>query len=158
GLGGALIAPIAGVSPDLALLLTVNALAAALIGGFSSFGLTLLGGLLIGVLQAELAQHDFCVPGLADAVPFLVIIAVLAFRGRVLPSRGAVGERLPRVGTGRISIPLLVLGAALAALAIGAVDDEGAGVVTTSLLGAIVILSMTVVLGYAGQLSLAQVT
>ncbi len=158
GLAGALIAPISGVSPDLALLLTVNALAAALIGGFSSFPLTLAGGLLIGVLQAELAQHDFGVAGLADAVPFLVIIAVLALRGRVLPVRGAIGERLPRVGSGRISIPLLLVAIAAAALAIGAVDDEGAGVITTSLLGGIVILSLTVVLGYAGQLSLAQAT
>ena len=158
GLAGALIAPISGVSPTLGLLLTVNALAAALIGGFRSFGLTLAGGLLIGVLQAELAQHDFGVAGLADAVPFLVIIGVLVLRGNVLPGRGFVGERLPRVGSGRVSIPWLLAGCAVLAALIGMVNDEGAGVLTTSLLGAIVVLSLVVVLGYAGQLSLAQVT
>jgi sulfate-transporting ATPase len=158
GLAGALIAPISGVSPTLGLLLTINALAAALIGRFSSFPLTLAGGLLIGVLQAELAQHDFGVAGLADAVPFLVIIGVLVLRGNVLPSRGTIGERLPRVGSGRVSVPWLIAGCAALAALIGAVDDEGAAVLTTSLLGGIVVLSLVVVLGYAGQLSLAQVT
>ncbi|HST41253.1 MAG TPA: ABC transporter permease, partial [Conexibacter sp.] len=158
GLAGVLIAPITGVAASNGLLLIVNVLAAALIGGLTSFRLTLAGGLLIGVLQAELAQHDLGVSGLADAVPFLAIVAVLVVRGNALPLRGFVGERLPRVGSGRLRPGWLLTGAALLATAIGLAGDAAASAITTSLLAAIVLLSLVVVLGYAGQLSLAQVT
>ncbi|MCW3001053.1 MAG: transporter related protein [Conexibacter sp.] len=158
GLAGVLISPIAGVSVGNGLLLMVSVLAAALIGGLASFGLTLAGGLFIGVSQAEFAQNDFGITGLADAVPFLVIIAVLLVRGRKLPLRSFVGERLPKVGSGHVPIGWVLVGCCAAAFAIGSVGDDGTSAITTTLVAAVVLLSLTVVLGYAGQLSLAQVT
>src|SRR6185503_20249148 len=64
-------------------LLVVPALAAALVGGFRSFPLTLVGGLGIGILESEVAYFQVEVGassllrGAADSVPFLVIIVVL---------------------------------------------------------------------------------
>ena len=134
-------------------------LAAALIGGLRSFPLTLAGGMVIGMLQSLFGIHDLGVPGLADAVPFVVIIAVIVLRGRRLPLRSFVGERLPRVGSGEIRIGWVVAGAAVMVVLIGWVlNDNGTTALTTSLLAAIPLLSLTVLLGYAGQMSLAQVT
>lgn len=158
GLAGVLLVPISSASPGNGLTIIVPVLAAALLGGLSSFPLTLLGGLLIGVLQAETSQHNFGLNGLPDAVPLLAIIAVFAVRGRVLPLRSFIGERLPRVGSGTIHPPLLLAATLVLGLAIALSSDDAATALTTSLLAAIIVLSLTVVLGYAGQLSLAQVT
>ena len=158
GLAGVLLAPISGVSPNNALATIVPVLAAALLGGLSSFPLTLTGGLLIGVLQAEFSQHNFGVDGLPDAVPLLAIIVVLAVRGRVLPLRSFVGEKLPRVGNGDLNPALLASGTLGLVLVTALSSEDAATALTTSFLAAITVLSLTVVLGYAGQLSLAQVT
>src|SRR3712207_3532727 len=53
GFAGTLLVPIVGLSPATLALTVVPALAAALIGGFRSFPLTLAGGLLVGILEAE---------------------------------------------------------------------------------------------------------
>ena len=100
GLAGVLLAPISGVAISNGHTLMVTVLAAALIGGLRSFWWTLAGGIAIGMMQSLFGIHDLGITGLADAVPFIAIIGVLAIRGRSLPLRSFVGERLPRVGTG----------------------------------------------------------
>ena len=109
------------ISPITFSILIIGGLATALLGGFKSYPAALLGGIFIGVAQS-LATHwsnDLLAAphrqGIADAVPFLVIILVLVVRGRGLPLRGSITDRLPRVGTGRIR-PLVVL--VLVALAV----------------------------------------
>ena len=159
GLAGVLLAPIIGVCDRERDVLTVTVLAAALIGGLRSFPLTLAGGMVIGMPQSLFGIHDLGIPGLADAVPFVVIIAVIVLRGRRLPLRSFVGERLPRVGSGEIRIGWVVAGVAVVVVLIGWVlNDNGTAALTTSLLAAIPLLSLTVLLGYAGQMSLAQIT
>lgn len=159
GLAGVLIAPITGASISNGSALTVTVLAAALIGGLRSFPLTLMGGLAIGMMQSLFSIRDFGVDGLADAVPFAAIIAVLAVRGTSLPLRSFVGERLPRVGTGEIRVGGVLVAAVVAVVLVGWVlNDSGTAALTTSLLIAIPLLSLTVLLGYAGQMSLAQIT
>ena len=148
-------------------LLVVPAFAAALVGGFRSFPLTFAGGLLIGFLEAEVqwlqgyltreTGHPFALEGWTESIPFIVIILVLVVRGRALPLRGEGVERPPEVGSGRVR-PLLV-GAAVALVAVAVTTllsvDLVESVTTTSIL-AIVVLSLVVVTGYTGQLSLAQ--
>ena len=159
GLAGVLLAPIIGVSVDNGTSLTVTVLAAALIGGLRSFPLTIVGGMVIGMLQSLFGIHDLGIPGLADAVPFLAIIGVIAIRGRGLPLRSFVGERLPKVGSGQIRVGWVVAGVAVVVVLVGWVlNDNGTAALTTSLLAAIPLLSLTILLGYAGQMSLAQVT
>ena len=159
GLAGVLLAPITGVAISNGNALTVTVLAAALIGGLRSFPLTLVGGMAIGMMQSLFGIHDLGIDGLADAVPFVVIIVVIVVRGRALPLRSFVGERLPRVGAGEIRIgPVLVAVAVTIALIGPVLNDNGTAALTTSLLAAIPLLSFTVLLGYAGQMSLAQIT
>jgi ABC-type branched-subunit amino acid transport system ATPase component/ABC-type branched-subunit amino acid transport system permease subunit len=170
GLAGVLVVPIIGLSVNQILLLLVPALAAALVGNFRSFPLTLLGGLLIGVIESELASGADWIPGFLEApgwsksVPFLVIIAVLGIRGRALPLRSHVFDRMPRLGSGRIRPGTLAVVMTMTVVAIdgvGVVGFDGVhanwvGAATTTAIGATICLSLVVVTGFAGQLSLAQ--
>ena len=166
--GAILIVNIAGLQVTGLTLLIVPALAAALVGSFRSFALTLLGGLVIGILQSEVAWlqtyltqqrgHVVTLDGWAETVPFLVIIIVLVVRGRALPLRGEAVERPPAVGGGRIAP---VGGARIARAGHGA-RCRSCSRPTSSRRSrraprsGVVLLSFVVVTGYAGQLSLAQ--
>jgi sulfate-transporting ATPase len=160
GFAGILLAGvIGGLSIDSPVLVVVIALAAALVGNFSSFPLTLFGGLLVGVLESEALHYGNptgYLKGLSTAVPFLVIVALLIVRGRALPLRSFLADRLPSIGTGRVRPLPIVL---LAGVVIGSLwlfTTDWVNAVITSGTFAFLALSLVVVTGYAGQLSLAQ--
>ena len=171
GLAGVLVVPIIGLSVNQVLLLLVPSLAAALVGGFTSFPLTLLGGVVIGVIESELTSDAdwipelFKQPGWSKSVPFIIIISVLVFRGRALPLRSHVLERMPRLGAGRIRWPFIAVVIAFMWVELNHLVTvfgyEGFHVnwissVTTTMVVATICLSLVVVTGYTGQLSLAQ--
>ena len=136
--------------------LIIGALATALLAQFRSFWGAALAGVLIGVAQA-LATRYVNHPGAADAVPFLVIVGVLTVRGKGLPVRGTVADRLPRVGKPLMRVwPLLLTGTVLLVIAHIAVPTSWYPRLIVTFTVAIVGLSVVVVTGYAGQLSLAQ--
>jgi ABC-type branched-subunit amino acid transport system ATPase component/branched-subunit amino acid ABC-type transport system permease component len=155
-LGMILVAPVVGLQPASLSLLVLPALAAALVGGFSSFPLTLLGGLVIGILQGEAARYLPNVDGLSPSVPFFVILVVMLARGRALPTRGDIVARLPSVGSGKVRIVPVVLLLAVGIWVLNSVDITWVDAITTSLIFAMLGLSLVVVVGLAGQLSLAQ--
>ena len=172
GLAGILLAPNAGLSLTVfTIVVTVSALAVALIGGFSSFPLTLLGGIALGIAESEVLTYssnisDFLhntlgiengATGLQRALPFLVIVVVLVVRGKALPLRSHVLERLPDLGSGVVTRWFLVVTVgALLLLNNLAFDAEWSTAVYTSLIVGVFILSIVVLTGFAGQLSLAQ--
>ena len=167
GVAGIMLTPLTSLSTiTFTLIVTVTAMAAALLGGFRSFPLTLLGGLVIGIGEAAVTRYRFDIqnfigigelPGLERGIPFLLILLVLVVRGRGLPLRSHVGERLPKLGTGRINVKgLLIATAVMAFLISGVMDDLWASAAYISIIGAIVVLSIVVLTGYAGQLSLGQ--
>ena len=95
------------------IVVTVAGLGAALLGGFQSFPLTLVGGLIIGVGEAMATLyggditdffHQDQITGLSRMPAFLVIFLVVVVRGRGLPLRSHVAVRLPRLGTGEINV------------------------------------------------------
>lgn len=165
GLGGAL-AALAGalfpatssgfISVTQMSALIVGALATALLAEFRSFAFAAAGGVAIGMAQS-LATRYVDQTGAADAVPFIVIILVLVVRGRGLPVRGGCADRLPRVGTGVLRPLPIVVAAVVGLLFLRLVaKDDWHPALIVSLTFAIVGLSVVVVTGYAGQLSLAQ--
>jgi ABC-type branched-subunit amino acid transport system ATPase component/ABC-type branched-subunit amino acid transport system permease subunit len=167
GGAGMLVAPFTGLTPGIfTLVVTISALAAALLGGFESFPLTLLGGLLIGIGEAEMTSYQTNVQnvlhlknltGADQAVPFLVILLVLVVRGRPLPLRSHVSDVLPRLGTGVVNWPGIILGAgATIAVALFWVDNNWATALYISLASAVFVASIVVLTGFAGQVSLAQ--
>jgi sulfate-transporting ATPase len=155
GLAGALITPLTALTVQALAMLVVPALAAALLGRFDSFGLTLLGALLVAVLQSVSIRY-ISLTGAEDSIPFLVILVVLTISGRGLPIRGEAGNKLPSIGSGRIRLVPLVVFSALGLLSLwvfGLTWGDAFDVWTST---AIVLLSLVVLTGYAGQISLAQ--
>jgi ABC-type branched-subunit amino acid transport system ATPase component/branched-subunit amino acid ABC-type transport system permease component len=156
GLAGVLLAPVTGLAVDQYTLLILPALAAAVVGDLVSFPATLVAGLAIGVIQAEMNRY-VSAQGWSQAAPFLIIIAVLVFRIRGERLRSQIASLLPKVGTGQVRLSVIVPLVALTAIVIQfGLNAEWQDAVTTTILTAIIILSVVVVTGYSGQLSLAQ--
>jgi sulfate-transporting ATPase len=167
GSAAVLAAPLTGLSAaTFTIVVTVAGLGAALLGGFHSFPLTLVGGLIIGVGEAMATKYSGDIidllgqdqiTGLNRMPAFLVIFLVVVVRGRGLPLRSHVAVRLPRLGTGQIS-PRAVLFASAVVLVLlfGVMDEAWAAATYTSLATAVMVLSIVVITGYAGQISLAQ--
>jgi ABC-type branched-subunit amino acid transport system ATPase component/branched-subunit amino acid ABC-type transport system permease component len=156
GLAGCFIGPITSLEPVNLPLIVLPALAAALIGGFSSFPLAFVAAELIGVAEALMARY-VTTPGLAESVPFLAVILVLIVRGRGLPLRSYLLDRLPSVGTGRVRVvPVAVASLAMAATIMFWASADLDAYLAVTITMAIMCLSIVVVTGYAGQISLAQ--
>ena len=172
GFAGILLAPNAGLSLSVfTIVVTVAALAVALMGGFSSFPLVLLGGIALGIAETEVLTYSTDISnflhdtfgiengatGLQRALPFLVIVVVLVVRGKALPLRSHVLEKLPDLGTGVVTRWFLItIVGALLLLNNLSFNEKWATSLFTSMIVGVFILSMVVLTGYAGQLSLAQ--
>ena len=165
GLAGLLWSSWTGLRVEPYILLVVPALAAALIGRFDSFPITVAGGIGLGMVRELIfrwqTDPDIGLPtgfnqGWNEAVPFVVIIVLLAMRGSVFPDRGEATSALPVVGRARLSpsraAMLVVVAPALTLLA---TEDLALAITATSGV-AVVGLSLVVVTGLAGQVSLAQ--
>jgi sulfate-transporting ATPase len=156
GLAGGLIVPITGLQVQNIALLVFPALAAALVGRFDSVWLTLLGATLIGVFQSEAVLH-ITQQGAQDAIPFIVVMLYLVVSGRSLPQRGQAGDKLPSIGSGRIRWPWLVLfGVVITTLMFTEFNVQWTDAFGVGFGVAIILLSVVVVTGYAGQITLAQ--
>jgi ABC-type branched-subunit amino acid transport system ATPase component/branched-subunit amino acid ABC-type transport system permease component len=163
-IAGILIAPIVPLVPISYTLFIVPALAAAVLGRFQYVIPAVVGGLLIGMLQSEVtyfrSQHTWLPSsGLPELIPLVLILLVLVVRAKPLPSRGVILQRTlgraPRPQ--RILMPT-VLGTVAGALALILLHDNWRAAMVTSFIFAIICLSLVVVTGYAGQVSLAQLT
>ena len=164
GLGGVLIAPIVPLNPVAYTMFIVPALAAALVGNFTAISITVGAGLVIGMLQSEATKLQTTwdwMPdaGVAEAVPLILIIGFLLIRGRPLPGRGAVTRndlgRSPRPN--HLVLPGIP-GVVVAVLALVTTSGSLRLAVIATMIYAIIALSQVVVTGYAGQVSLAQLT
>ena len=165
-LAGILVAPISALNPTSYSLFVVPALAAALLGGLSSFGLTVIGALGIGVAQAVLlpVQQDVSwlnQPGLRALLPMILVIAVAGRRGTLIPGRTAsavVTAPLPVVVPPRRPLVGVALGVPIGVVALFVLTGDARLGLERSLAGAVVCLSLVVLTGCVGQLSLAQMT
>lgn len=165
GAVGVLAAPVTQLDPTVLTLAVIPALGAALVGRLESFVVTAAAGLLIGIGQSILTycqtlswypQSDgLPIPGLSAGVPFLVIVVVMYFRGRSLPTRGSVEAPrfppAPRPDRLWLRVPGPALAAAIGIVALSPVWRQAA---INSLIGAVVCLSLVVITGYLGQTSL----
>lgn len=164
GTAGILISPIVPLIPASYTLFIVPALAAALVGNFTNLGPAVAAGLLIGALQSELVNlqttYDWLPQaGMPEMIPLIVVLVVLVVRGRPLPSRGALVLRTLGRAPRPHNIPVAVaVGAGAGILAVFVFDGAyRAALILTFIYGAIS-LSWVVVTGYAGQVSLAQLS
>ncbi|MXP23345.1 ATP-binding cassette domain-containing protein [Gordonia sp. HNM0687] len=164
GLSGILIAPIVPLIPVSYTLFIVPALAAALVGNFSAIGPAVAAGLGIGVLQSEMTHLQSTVDwipqsGVAELIPLAIMLLFLVFRGKPLPTRGAIIQNT--LGVARRPRNVGVVATVWTVIALGfLVFTEGSyrGAIIMTFTLAIIALSQVVVTGFAGQISLAQLT
>jgi sulfate-transporting ATPase len=158
GLAGAaaiLVAPIVTLQPTVMTNLVLAATAAALVAGFRSFMIALAAGLVIGIAQSELNRF-VDQPGLGQTVPFVLIVVWLVLSGQALPLRDFVHTRMPTVGSGRVSWVNLVIFSALTIWLFSVVNLQWQAALTTVFAVGTVLLSIVILTGYTGQLSLGQ--
>jgi branched-chain amino acid transport system permease protein len=155
------------LDPNTLTLLVVPAIAAAMLGKFSSVSLTVTAGLGIGAVEAWIqalqTENWFpkinyqAFPGFEQLVPLLVIAGVLWFRARSLPTRGNLeSTRLPRAPKPKHVYPIAAVGLIVGTVCLLTLAPAWRLSITNSIVGAVMCLSLVVVTGYVGQISLAQ--
>ncbi len=165
---GILVAPLISLDAQTLAFQVVPALAAALLAGFTSFFVACFAGLAIGMVQSLLIywgtqswfptdEGGAPIRGLPELFVFLVIVVALFVRGASLPGRGELVEkRLPAVPRPerllRWSVIAAVVGAG--ALILFPYDFRQAGI--NSLLGVVICLSLVMIVGFVGQISVVQ--
>ncbi|MEU9242707.1 ABC transporter permease [Streptomyces sp. NPDC048385] len=159
--GGILIASTVALDAQQLSLLIVSAYTAAVFGRLRSLPLTFLGAIVVGLTEAFLTgylpRNDY-LPGLRLAAPALLLLtALLAFPHRRLRGRDRTLVRVPRPST-RGSLALAG-GIVVLALIFTSVLDENAIISygTVFSLG-VIALSYVPLAGYAGQVSLCQLS
>lgn len=155
GLAAILVAPIITLQPAVMTNVVLGATAAALVAGFRSFPVALVAATVIGVLQTEINRF-VSQPGVGQAVPFVLIVVWLIVRGQALPMRDFVLQRMPSVGSGRISWPWLTTGVAVTVGLMWIANLSWLSALTITFSVGLVLLSIVVLTGFTGQLSLAQ--
>ena len=164
GVFGVLLAPIAGLSPHSYSLLVVPALVAALAGRLVSTSMAVLAGLVLGMFQAQASRlsvsWDWLGPqAIRTVLPFVALVGVLVAFGTPVPPRGSTRTaRLPAAPASSHRIRLVL---ALTLLAVGGTLALGGGhrtALVATMIGATLCLSLVVLTGFAGQVSLAQMT
>ena len=162
GLAMILAAPITKLDPATTSLLIVPALGAALLGRFTSIGVTVATGLGIGMVQSELlhAQSEWeWLPniGLQQGVPFALVLVALILRSDRTPGRGelATTSGLPPAPDPGRTLTVTTVVVVVAAVALFALDSDWRLGIILSAIATIMTLSVIVLTGLVGQISLA---
>ena len=166
GLLGILASPITNLDTITLPLLIVPALGAALLANFTSFGVTVSAGIGIAMLQGWVqyqgAQTWFpkgVLPtaGLTQALPFFVIVVAMFLRGKSLPVRGAVSVgKMPFAATPKHVLPLTLAGSAFVLFLLFGFGYAWRQSTINTLVAVVIALSLVVLVGFVGQISLAQ--
>ena len=161
-LAGILLTPVIGLDYYELTLLVINAYAAAMLGRLKSLPLTFAGAMTLGILQSYAVAYlpsTGDLSGLRAVIPtlflFAVIIAMPQAQLRVGQVKGIVSARLPSVQRAVTAGAVLVVVVAVLTLSMSASNVLLAGTAATY---AMVMLSLVLLTGYGGHVSLAQFT
>ena len=155
GLAAILIVPIVTLQPAVLTNLVLAATAAALVAGFRSFPIALFVGLIVGIAQTEVTRYVEQT-GVGTAIPFVLIVIWLVIRGQALPLRDYLLQRLPTIGSGRINWPGVAIGTVVGVVLLSVMTPIWIDAITVTICVGVILLSIVVLTGYTGQLSLAQ--
>ena len=170
GVAGILITQVRGVL-DISTLSTgflVRGLAAALIGGLTSLPGAVVGGLFVGVSEAYLKWWTNDAPGVAETLLFVIVIGILIFRpGGLFGQREETEDKVAFVPTLKDLPAKLKATAAAKAVRFSGVffvgfavlislvtNSKTNGILTEVVVYAMVGVSLTVLMGFTGQISL----
>ena len=165
---GVLVAPLIALDAQTLAFQVVPALAAALLAGFTSFFIACFAGLAIGVMQSLLVywgtqgwfpsdEGGAPIRGLPELFVFLVIVLALFLRGASLPGRGELVERrLPAVPRPERLLRPTAIAAVVGVACLIAFPFDFRQSLINSLLGVVICLSLVVIIGFVGQISVVQ--
>jgi branched-chain amino acid transport system permease protein len=147
----------------------VPALAAALLARLTSFAIACSVGLGIGILNSLIdywstkswfpTDHGVPMPGVKELIAFLIIITAMFLRGAALPGRGElIEQRLPEVPKPqRLAAPAIAL-TIVCAIALVVLPFDFRQALINSLIGTVMALSLVVITGFVGQISVVQLS
>ncbi len=177
GLAGVLLAPLyASLNPQNFTTLLIAAIAAAAFARLTSIPLALLGGILLGVAQALLAGYlppaSVLAQNLRPSLPFAALFLLLLFwpglrtataskdplSGVDPPPMAPVAATRSRFLTLATRIFGLAVGGIVLVLAMTTFNERWVSIFTTAVIFSVILLSITVITGMAGEISLAQAT
>jgi len=177
GLAGVLLAPLyASLAPQNFTTLLVAAIAAAAFARLTSIPLALLGGILLGVAQALLAGYlppaSLLAQNLRPSLPFAALFLLLLFWPGLRtatasrdplsgvdppPMESAVATRSPAL-TMAPRVFGVFAGGVVLLLVMTTFNEKWVTIFTTAVIYSVIFLSITVITGMAGEISLAQAT
>jgi branched-chain amino acid transport system permease protein len=165
---GVLVAPLIALDAQTLAFQVVPALAAALLAGFTSFFVACFAGLAIGVVQSLLIywstqswfptdEGGAPLRGLPELFVFLVIVLALFLRGASVPGRGELVERrLPAVPRPERLLRPTGIAAIVGVTCLIVFPYDFRQALINSLLGVVICLSLVVIVGFVGQISVVQ--
>jgi branched-chain amino acid transport system permease protein len=169
GVLGILAASVTQLDPETLPLQIVPALACALIASFTSFWGATVSAFVISIMYSLIdymsAQAWFpqsggvALPGTTDLLIFIIIIAVLFWRGARIPGRGELVERrLPDAPRPRHLWRTALICAVFGAVLLVVFPYDFRQALINTLIGVIMALSLVVITGYVGQISVIQLS
>lgn len=161
-LAGILLAPLVTLDIILLTLLVINGYAAAMVGRLRSLPLTFAGGLALGLAEAYTIKFlpTDMVSKVRPALPiiFLYVVLLILPQARLRAGRLVTTRRVPKVASRAESI--LGSGALILVALVAAQFLSGSWLTVASagMVWGLIMLSLVLLVGYAGQVSLAQMT
>jgi branched-subunit amino acid ABC-type transport system permease component len=163
GLAAVLILPFSSINPLALSGFQLKALAAGLLGGFVSLPATLAGGLGLGIVQEVLVGAPAPFNGLRSVIATIVIVVLLLVRVErwfVSDQEARAVEGDTRAFSGAAGTLIAgspwswLVGLVIVALAVGGLSGFWAFVATRTMIYALLALSLVVLTGWSGQVSL----
>src|ERR671936_329210 len=142
---------------------------ASALARLTSFAIACAAGLGIGIINSLVdyastkswfpTDHGVPLPGVKELIAFLLIVVAMFLRGAALPARGELVERrLPAVPPPqRLAAPAIGL-SLVCAVALVVLPFDFRQALINSLIGTIMALSLVVVTGFVGQISVVQLS
>jgi branched-chain amino acid transport system permease protein len=169
GAMGIVAAPLAQADSTTLVFFIVPALAAALFAGFTSLTIACVAGFGIGIGQSLMqyiatlswfpTDRGNPMPGVQALLTFILLVIALSMRGARLPSRGELVEkRLPAAPRPRRLVLPAGVSTIIGVVLLIVLPFGHRQALMLSLVGIVICLSLVVITGFVGQLSLAQVT
>ncbi|HEY3726834.1 MAG TPA: branched-chain amino acid ABC transporter permease/ATP-binding protein [Solirubrobacteraceae bacterium] len=166
---GILAASLTSLDSETLPLQIVPALAAALLARFTSFSLACAAGIALGIIDSLLqyvsslswfpTSGGIAVPGIQELVTFLIIVGAMYIRGARLPGRGdLVEQRLPLAPRPQNLIRTAVIAGVICAVALVVLPYDFREALINTLIGTLMALSLVVLTGFVGQISVVQLT
>jgi branched-chain amino acid transport system permease protein len=164
---GIIAAPVASLDTLTLPLLVVPALAAALFAGMTSFSIACIAGLVIGMVDSLIdysstkswfpTSQGLPMPGVKELLAFLIIVTAMFLRGSSLPTRGEIVEqRLPDVPMPNRLAATALTSTIICAIALVVLPYDFRQAMINSMIGVVMALSLVVITGFVGQISVAQ--